>query len=263
MTNPQKYITSVLALTFVLISISVSSAQQPAASPTPDQSDTIAERNFRNKIFEVKHRDPNSLANTLHALGSGIKGSMISANAEFRTISVRDFPENLATMEEAIKRLDTPAAPRRNIELHLHVLIASNGGGSTSEVPAELKEVLTQMRGTLTYRNYELIASMVQRLTETRELLQGGGIAEVPSLNAGTPNITTPYEYYLRNVSLVPSSAGASTVQINEFTFRTTDKEQARIQTALNLRDGEKVVVGTATLRNRALVVVLTAQVLK
>ena len=58
--------------------------------------------------------------------------------------------------------------------------------------------------------------------------------------------------------------AGAQTVQINEFTFKThTATEQSRIQTALNLKDGEKVVVGTATLRNRALVLVLTANILK
>jgi hypothetical protein len=35
------------------------------------------------------------------------------------------------------------------------------------------------------------------------------------------------------------------------------------VQTALNLRDGEKVVVGTATIRNRALVIVLTVKLIK
>ncbi|HEX5703069.1 MAG TPA: secretin N-terminal domain-containing protein [Pyrinomonadaceae bacterium] len=253
-----------VTLALLLSIASVSFAQQPTASASPTQPDTITERNFKNKVFQVKYRDPNNLANALHALGSGFTGSMITHNAEFRTITVRDFPENLAIMEEAIKRLDTPAAPRPNIELRLHVLIASNAGPGTPDMPAELKEVLTQLRGTLNYRNYELVSSIVQRLTETREILQGSGIAEVPAINAGTANIATPYEYYLRNVSLVANPAGAPTVQINEFTFKThTATEQSRIQTALNLKDGEKVVVGTATLRNRALVLVLTANVLK
>ena len=79
---------------------------------------------------------------------------------------MRDFPENIVTMEEAIKRLDTPATPRPNVELHMHVLIASNAGGSTADMPAELKDVLTQLRGTLNYRNYELAASIVQRVTK-------------------------------------------------------------------------------------------------
>ena len=44
---------------------------------------------------------------------------------------------------------------------------------------------------------------------------------------------------------------------------RLPDKDRPRVQTALNLRDGEKVVVGTASIRNRALVIVLTASVVK
>jgi hypothetical protein len=262
MTKAIKQAAAVLGL--ILVFVSPSLAQQATPSPSPKQPDAVSHSAFRNKVFEVKHRDPNSLANTLHALGSGVAGSMISHNNEFRTISVRDFPENLAIMEEAIKRLDVPGVPRPNIELQLHVLIASNSGASTPDMPAELKEVLTQLRGTLNYRNYELVASVVQRLTETRETLQGSGIAEVSALNPGTPNISTPYEYYLRNVALVSNVAGAQTIQINEFTFKTmAEREPSRIQTALNLKVGEKVVVGTATLRNRALVVVLSANVLK
>ena len=54
-------------------------------------------------------------------------------------------------------------------------------------------------------------------------------------------------------------------VQIGEFTFSTgmtsqTVDNRTQVQTALNLRDGEKVVVGTATLGDRALIIVLTAK---
>jgi type II secretory pathway component GspD/PulD (secretin) len=252
-----------VALALSLFLVPVSFAQQPASTPRPEP-DYVTEKGFKSRVFDVKYRDATSLAQVLRNLGSGFKGATLQSNSEFKTITVRDFPENLATMEEAIKRLDAAATPRPNIELHFHVLIASNAGTSTPDMPAELKEVLTQLRGTLNYRNYELVASIVQRLTETRELLQGSGVAEVPALNPSTPNISTPYEYYLRNVSLVANLAGAPTVQINEFSFKTqTSTEQSRIQTALNLKDGEKVVVGTATLRNRALVLVLTANVLK
>jgi len=187
----------------------------------------------------------------------------MSANTEFKTITVRDFPENIATVEEALKRLDVPAPPRPNIELHMHVLIASNASGTATDVPADLKEVLTQLRGTLNYRNYELAASIVQRLTETPRGLRGSGIAELPSTNPGTPNSSMPYEYFINNVSLVQNATGAASVQIAEFTFVTLEKERARVQTALNLRDGEKVVVGTATIRNRALVIVLTAKLIR
>jgi type II secretory pathway component GspD/PulD (secretin) len=251
------------ALSLALVFISVSSAQQ--TSPTPAPSDNyVTASGFKNKVFEVKYRDPASLANVLTRLTSGFKGAGITPNAEFKTLTVRDFPENLATIEEALKRLDTPGAPRPDIELHMHVLLASNVAGAGLDAPAELKDVLTELRGTLNYKNYDLIASVVQRLTETSSVLQGNGTAEVSSGNAGTPNLVMPYDYYIRSVSLVPNPGGTQSMQIGDFAFTSsTGSDRARIQTALNLRDAEKVVVGTATIRNRALIVVLTAKLLK
>jgi len=254
------------ALVLVLVSIAAF-AQQPAPSPAPkSEPDYVTEKSFKGKVFEVKYRDAASLAKVMQPLGSGFKGASVWANSEFKTITIRDFPENLATIEEALKRLDTPAAPRPNIELHMYVLVASNtsGAGDTpAAVPTELKDVLTQLRGTLNYRNYELVASVVQRLTESNRGWQGNGTAEVSSGNSGIPNLNLPYRYNIGSVSLVQNATGAPTVQINEFSFTTlNERDNAQVQTALNLRDGEKVVVGTATIKSRALVIVLTAKVL-
>ena len=253
-----------IALALLLTFVSVSFAQQPAATPRPEP-DYVTDKGFKSRVFDVKNRDAAALAQVLKNLGSGFKGATIQSNSEFRTITVRDFPENIVTMEEAIKRLDVPAAPRANIELHMHVLIASNTGAGSSDMPAELRDVLTQLRGTLNYRNYELAASVVQRLTATDRILQGSGTAELAS---GTANMSMPYEYYINGVSMVQDVTGGPNVRISEFSFVSSsaagnERDRAKIQTALNLRDGEKVVVGTAALRNRALVIVLTANFVK
>ncbi|MGI9065604.1 MAG: hypothetical protein ACR2HX_04280 [Pyrinomonadaceae bacterium] len=252
------------AVVLVLIVNATSFAQQPSpVAQTKPEPDFVTEKGFKSKVFTVSHRDVNGLFAALRPLLSGFKGAEISVNSEFKTVTVRDFPENLVTIEEAIKRLDTPATPRPNIELHMHILVASNTGGSTEQLPAELKDVITQLRGTLTYKNYELAASVVQRLTETSRGLSGTGTAEIASGQSGVSNLALPYEYSINTVSMVPSQAGAMTIQIGAFSFATrTDKDRASVQTALNLRDGEKVVVGTATIRDRALIVVLIAKVL-
>jgi len=260
----QKLLTQTLVILAVML-VLTSTAFAQAASPTPIPSDNyVTEKNFKSRVFEVKYRDPNSLASVISRLMSGFRGAAISSNAEFRTITVRDFPENLATIDEALKRLDTPADPRPNIELHMHVLIASNGAGASGEMPAELKDVITELRRTLNYKNYELTASVVQRLTETSTVLQGAGTAEVPGISSPSTNNGMPYEYYIRSVTLVPNVSGSPSVQIADFNFSAVaERDRARVQTALNIRDGEKVVVGTATIRNRALVVVLTAKLIK
>lgn len=256
------------AVVLVLIVNATSFAQQPTPSTqTRPEDNYVTEKGFKSKVFTINHRDVNSLGTVLRPLLSGFKGATISASGEFKTITVRDFPENIASIEEAIKRLDTPAASRPNIELHMHILVASNTGGATEQLPAELKDVLTQLRGTLTYKNYELAASVVQRLTETSRSLHGRGTAEISRSPVPAESVVLPYEYFINQVTLASTSAGAPIVQIGEFIFTTglTSTKldnRTQVQTALNLRDGEKVVVGTATLGDRGLIVVLIAKVL-
>jgi type II secretory pathway component GspD/PulD (secretin) len=148
-------------MVFVPSSLAQQTTNKAQAS---DTDSAITEKGFKSKVFEIKYRDAKSLASVLFNLGSGFRGATMSANSEFKTLTVRDFPENIVAIEEAIKRLDTPLAPRPNIELHMHVLVASNSASVSSEPPAELKDVLAQLRGTFNYKNYELATSIVQRL---------------------------------------------------------------------------------------------------
>jgi len=255
-----KYVSATIA---VALFLSLTAFAQTSGNTQPAPDNYVTEKNFKSKVFDVKFRDPNSLAVVLSKLGSGFKGATISPSSDFKTLTVRDFPENLVVIEEALKRLDTPTAPRANIDLHMYVLIASNTGGVGTEAPAELKDVLTELRGTLNFKNYDLVASVVQRLTETSNTLHGTGTADVSAVNSSTPTTPMAYDYYLHSVSLVPNPAGASIIQIGEFSFSANGGERAGIKTALNLRDGEKVVVGTAAIRSRALVVVLTAKLVR
>jgi hypothetical protein len=257
-----KNILTAVALVIIVNSVLLAQQPTPAAQSKPEDN-YVTEKGFKSKVFTVSHRDVNNLSAVLRPLLSGFKGAMIVPNQEFKTLTVRDFPENIVIIEEAIKRLDMPSAPRPNIELHMHILVASNTGTSTEQLPAEIRDVITQLRGTLNYRNYELAASVVQRLTETPRGLSGGGTAQIVGMDSGVPNMGLPYVYEINSVSLAQNPGSTATIQIGTFAFTTlSDKDRAKVETALNLRDGEKVVVGTATIRDRALIVVLTAKLL-
>jgi len=145
----------------------------------------------------------------------------------------------------------------------MHVLLASNRSAAPTapEVPAELKDVLTQLRGTLTYKNYELYTSVLQRITESNRMLSGGGIAQLAGAQSGAS--PSQYEYSLNQVSISPGQPGASSIQILEFVFSVAGEGiRGRVQTALNIKDGEKVVVGTTTINDRALIVVLIPKII-
>jgi hypothetical protein len=185
---------------------------------------------------------------------------------------VRDFPENIAAIEEAIKRLDTPEVTRPDIELRMHVLLASNKEGTAAEYPADLKDVITELQKTLSFKDYTLLTSIVQRTRESRgsrnSYLDGRGSAEVAWPNSGVPGGTekriSNYQFYANSVALTSSPSGATDIQLGEFTFSlSVPGTEAKIHSDVRMRDGEKVVVGTAGFSDKALILVMTARVLK
>ena len=60
------------------------------------ESEYNTSRDFRSKVFEVHNRDPHDIAAAVSLLGSGFKGATLNVNNQLRTITIRDFPENLA-----------------------------------------------------------------------------------------------------------------------------------------------------------------------
>ena len=246
---------------------------QPALAPSAKGPDFVEEKGFKTKIIEVKYRDPRSIYVAIRGLGSGFKGARIDADSSFNIVTIRDFPENIAVMEEAIKRLDTPQPARPDVEIHVHVLIASNAAIASAERPAELNDVIKQLQSTLTYKNYSLMTSAIQRTKEGRNGVSNKGVAESKLFNVeanqGSPIF---YEYVLDPVSIEMGAPGETKVQIGTFSFNmriplnlgsSIQYENVGFRTPVSVREGEKVVVGTTTMGDKGLIVVLTAKIIK
>ena len=267
-----------LLMGLILAAISVPSivAQdtQPSASKSAKtDGEYVSEKGFKNKLFQIKHRDPNSLVEVLRLLGSGFKGATISVNQEYKTITVRDFPENLATIEEALNRLDVAQPNRPDIEFRVYVLLASNTPGSGGDFPSELNEVISQLRNTFKYKDYSLMTSAIHRTKEGPTGINNRGVAEARKLTAATMPHANPifYHYDLRPIS-VEASSGGPTVHVGMFAFEMRIPisigtevrfENIGFRTPVNLREGEKVVVGTTTMEDKGLVVVLSERIIK
>lgn len=267
---------AILLVLTLLCAVSVL-AQTNTPTPPKPESNYVDFSGFKGKIFEVKNRDPRELTPILAPLGSGFKGATIQANSEMKTLTVRDFPENIAVIEEALKRLDTPkppnvVPPRKepvSIELHLHVLLAHNVSApnqGTPSYPAEINDVLKQLEATIKFKNYHLLTSIVQRTMESRRV-QGSGVVLV-----GNPlfekNLEPAYQFSLNRINSFDfMSKDPVQLQIENFHFEMEDRERifgkTFFQNDLTIREGEKLVVGTASLKDKALVLVLTVKVIK
>ncbi len=253
----------------------VSRPKPPAAAPTTEVA------NLRGRVIEIRHRESVDLLPVLRPLLSGVKGSVIEASRELRTISIRDFPENIATIEEAIRRLDVPPAPRPvdpDIELTMHILIASDDGAYSENFPPSLRPVVNQLKSSLNYSRYKLLPPILQRTRVNQSnstLYQGSGSANYNYWIDGPYNRSPTvlhqllYQYGYQEISLEAAGSGPAMVLIRNFRFELdgkTDESRAalgnaRIASNLSIRDGESLVVGSASLRDRAVIIVLSLRV--
>lgn len=264
-----------LAPTLLIVALcAVAAHAQQTQPPTPSPSDNyVTLTGYKNRVFDVRNRTPEDLLPVLKLLTSGFKGAQVSASNEFRTIIVRDFPENIAAIEDALKRLDTPEDARPDIELRIHVLLASNTEIGLSPFPADMKDVIGQLQTTLNYKNYYLLTTVVQRTRDSRGIrpgyVQGAGSAEIatPASSAagGTDKRLYSYFFEANSLTLTPAASGAASVQLGNFNFSLTNSggNVAKIHSDVSMREGEKVIVGTAGYIDKALILVMTAKVIK
>ncbi len=233
------------------------------ATAAPALAERGEHEGFKVRVFEIKHQEAEDLVRVIRPFASGAKGASMVDSDDLRTITVRDLPENLVAIEEAIKRLDVATAPKPDIELRLRILIASPSG--PSQVPPDLESVVKQLQATLTYKTYHQIASVIQRV-RVGSGCSGKGVAQVnPPVASEAGSIS--YSYSLDSLTLPPSPSGggAPLMQMKRFRLEAGSKTlgEANIATGLTLREGEKIVVGTASLTERAMIVVVTARILK
>jgi hypothetical protein len=224
---------------------------------------------LQSKVFEVHHRDPATIADAVKMLGSGMGLAGISVNRDLGTITVRDFPENLATIGAAIERLDRAPERTADIALRISTLIAAKSALDAAEIPEELAPVVKQLQSTLRYTHYGLLASSVLRSKPDNGVVEGSGVAD-PALfgSAVKPGNPIVYSYRLRRIS---ATAGEKpSVDIENFAFNVkipivtaggVNYQPVGFDTPVSIRQNEKVVIGTTTLGDKALIVVVTATV--
>ncbi len=278
---PTLALAALLGATFAL------SAQAPQAK-TPDpanvralistaenEPDPAVLKAMRSQVFVLQHRDAGQLADILRPLGSGIKGARMSSTSAhgFSALSVRDFPENLAAIGAAIQRLDVPATVEQSqdIELHIQVLFASKAPVSETDIPPDLQKVLATLKGTLAYRGFTPVASFVQRAqVEGRQnnTISGTGVVDSIFIDKEQTRTASDWRvlWWASQPSMTVPKEGPALFDLKGFGIKITEngakgsQTLADFSTSLSLKEGETAVVGTTVLKDRGLIVVLSAK---
>jgi hypothetical protein len=251
---------------FLAAGLAAPLSAQPTPRPTESAKEEsfVTEKVFSSRIFEVKHRDPFDLVSVLSPLASGFKGARLQPNRELRTISVRDFPENIGAIEAALKRLDVPEVARTDIELRVWVLEASNDPEDSGPFPDDLKDVIRALKSSLQYKSYSLAGSFVQRVRDGARGVRGEGITELSASQEGKGvKRSMQLQYQISMLSIAAGESGSTTLKLDGFELSLEGSGRAKIRSDVSLRDNEKVVVGTSTVRDKGLAVVLSARVIR
>jgi hypothetical protein len=271
----QLFLSLFLALTITNVTTfaQANTGQQRQEDKTPAASGT----KFSVKLFEIRYRSPMSLSEALNALGSGVPGSSMIPNNSLRTLTVRDYPENIAAIEEALKRLDLPETSPISLECQLHLLSASMLESEKPQLPKNLEPVVAQLRSTLKFTNYRYISSTLNRVSDGGNVESNGltgTLFPTPSGVMNTPENPTFYQYALKGVKLTQDASGKETIQIIQFKFganvpikmgNSPQYKDIGIQTPLTLREGEMAAVGTVNISSsdEAIIVVVSVKKMK
>ncbi len=225
------------------------------------------------KIIELKHTDVGTIRELLTVFGVEIRAGAPGSHV----MAVRGNKESVAALEEAIKRLDVPQTPKKNIELTVYMILADGEPGG--KVPPELEGVVKQLRGLFQYSSYQLLESFQLRTREEQEADLSGFAP--PPLRSDMAGAKAIYQFKVRP-SIVPGDK-TNTIRLDRLRFglkvpvptglqpgTVTASQWQYIETGISteadVREGQKVVIGKASASSdkpSAVVLALSAKIVE
>ena len=226
-------------------------AQQVAAVPPP--SLTPPEPPHQQRVFMLKYADARNVANVL-----GVFGYSLKADRELHVVAVSAPAGVITAMEDAVKRLDVPAAALRDVDLTIYLVSASEQPVASDSVPAELQGVTAELKKAFAYKSFRLLDSVLLR-TQPGKRADARGIIPPPSAEKAK----TPY-YFSVALDTVTDDPKGRLIRLNDLhlALSVPGGNDAGFNTEITVREGQQVVVGKSSMgTDQALILVVTARV--
>jgi len=217
------------------------------------------------KLVHVKYADPQALRQLISAFGV-----QVIPDSQMKVMTLYGSPAQIAAAEEAIKQLDV--APK-TIELVVHFVVGSDQPNLTgTPVPADIRDVITQLKGTFTFKDYKMLDVLTLRTragssAETSGILTAGNnprMSQFSIRNARVGEDGTTIRIDRMHAGLrIPM--GLRTTQTKSGERTATEYLNTGIDQDVDVKEGQKVVVGRASLEGpeKALFLILTARVVQ
>ncbi len=249
MRSTRLWLIAVIMLCVCGVSDTLAQTQQPPPSPQPPPA---FDREAVTHVINMKYVNPNQFLSVLEPF-RGASGARISANVELKTLTISGKPEIVAAMEAIISKLDVNPLPEKNAEITTYLLVTSEQASSTSTMPAQLGPVLKQLRSTFSYKDYQLLDTIVLR---NRLGMRSSTSQQIP-LPGGEKRVDCNLVY---TTKLAHDDKG-DIVRLSDLSITIG---QRGLMTDIDVRPGQMVVVGKTTdssLGNNAVIAVFSAKI--
>lgn len=168
-----------------------------------------------------------------------------------------------------------------NFDTQLYLIVGTDQAISETKIPTALEPIIKQLRNTLSFKNYRVSATLINRVkNEGRLSLKwiGGPLLGSAADSARTPSFN---EFHVNNVSLVTAENGQQYVRMEGFSFGSRipiqsgtslastgaafpviNYESTGLNTDISMAEGEPVVVGTVNVgpAGDAIILVMSAR---
>lgn len=207
------------------------------------------------KIIPLKYVSARALTSLLQAF----QPTSLQYDDSLHVISVRGDAERIAAIEEAVKKLDVPP-----LDFELTVYLISTTPTAADQLPEALASTAKQLHGVFAYKGYQLMDSFVLR---GRDGQQNG--------NADGTIKNSTYSFRYNRASVLDGSPKIVNLQNVNLQIRiptgmrdskgSVEYKSTGLSTDVDIRDGQKVVVGKSDINNgeSPLILVVTAKVVE
>jgi len=253
-----------IIVAFLALTIPARSQEKEPTEKTSTQEQGPPAKSAREervlKVIQLKYADPYHVADLLSLFGASLK-----SDRQAKVLTVVGPASAVAAVEEAIKKLDVPPPPVKDIDLTAYFVVATRQAMQAADLPAELDEVVAQLKRVLNYKSFQLLNTAFLR-TRDGERANVSGVATVGAeavhFRLGFRSADITLEGKVRTVRI--SDLGFDADHPTSAAAPAEKTTSAGIHTNIDIAEGQKVVVGRTTLdfADNALILVLTAKVI-
>jgi hypothetical protein len=217
------------------------------------------------EIFLVKHRNPFDIVKIINVLKSDSKDAMMEAHFmdgdDIKAIMVRDFPENIATIKAAIEKLDIPSLEFTPVELTLYVIWASKKEIADVPVASNYSDVVNEVSKIFDFKHFRE-AAVITHITKDNNAI-GKATFGFPGAKGAKYLLPFVWEMRADNANRCDECIVSSWFNIRYGYDKDGISSIQQIQISgayVNLKNNEKVLLGTTSIGDLAMIVVVSAK---